>query len=292
MYLSELFDCYDQEELILPSKLSTAPHLVHLLLRHVECAFLIRKMTSPSIKASIKPEDLFTRLDHIIAVPSIDPEYRTRALMFRVIEMCNWYADRVEDLNGGPVSAATKLTAIELSKEATRIHEENATSNGRAVMYVHATVRRSLILPQAQENWVKACDDLKPLDRDDLYFSLKALTQQLFRAITSNDPIAVGSCLPALDETLGLGEWGKIVYDKWWKAEEQKLLKSDLWMKACDAAFSNLRTPFTRQSTLSNSNYSQPAPPISPKSQQPIMRKPVPSIRSYSNSHYPNDSGS
>src|SRR5437762_1471101 len=183
MYLSELFDRYGQKELISPSKLSTAPHLVHLLLRHVECAFLIRKMTSPSLKANIKLEDLLTRLGHIFQAPSIDPEYRTRALTFRVTEMCNWYADGVEDINGGPVTAATKLTAIELSKEAIRIHEENATSNGKAVMYVHATVRRGLGLPQAQENWVRACSDLKPLDRDDLYFSLKALTQQLFRAI-------------------------------------------------------------------------------------------------------------
>ena len=202
MYLSELFDRYDQNELLSSSKLSTAPHLLHLLLRHVECAFLIRKMTSPSLKASIKLEDLFTRLDHIIPATSIDPEYRTRALSFRVIEMCNWYADRVEDVNGGPVATSTKLTAIELSKEAIRVHEENATSNGKAVMYVHAMVRRGLGLPQAHEIWIRACSDLKLLDRDDLYFSLKALTQQLFRAITSNDPIAVRSCLPALDEML------------------------------------------------------------------------------------------
>ena len=292
MYLSELFDRYDQKELTSPSRLSTAPHLVHLLLRRIECALLIRKMTSASIKASIDLDDLLSRLDLIIPTRSIDPEYRTRALLFRIIEMCNWYADRVEDVNGGPVTAATKLAAMELSKETIRIHEENATSNGRAVLYVHAMVRRSLVLPQAEENWVKACGDLKLLDRDDLYFSLKALTQQLFLAITSNDPIAVRSCLPALDETLGLGEWGKMFYDKWWKAEEQKLMKSDLWMKACDTEFSNLRTPVRRQSTPSISTYGQPASPTLPKSPQPIRRKPTPSIHSLSSGHYPNDTTS
>ena len=287
MYLSELFDRYDQKELMSPSKLSTAPHLIHLLLRHIECSLLIRKMTSPSIKASIKLEDLLSRLDNLIHAESIDPEHRTRAMLFHLSEMCNWYSDRVEDLNGGPVAPATKLHAIELSKQAVHIHEENATSNGRAVMFVHAMVRRSLGLPQAQENWVKACGDLKLLDRDDLFFSLKALTQQLFRAITSNDPIAVRSCLPALDETLGLGEWGKIFYDKWWKAEEQKLIKSGLWMKACNTEFSNLRTPVAGRSTLSISTYSQSESPTSP---QQVRRKPTPSLRSFSSGHYPSDS--
>lgn len=283
MYLSELFARDDQNELISPSKLSTAPHLVHLLLRHVECTFLIRKMTSPSIKQSINVEDHLSRLDHIIAAPSIDPELRTRALLFRVVEMCNWYAGRVEDLNGGPVAAATKLTAIELIREANRIHEENATSNGLAVMYVHALVRRGLVLPQAQESWVKACGNLKLLDRDDLYFSVKGLTQRLFQAITSNDPVAVRSCLPALDEMLGLGEFGKIFYDKWWKQEEQKLMKTDLWMKACDTEFSNLGRPITVQSTMMPiSNYGQPASPPSPQSLQSIRRKPAPSVRSFS----------
>jgi hypothetical protein len=290
MYLSELFDRYDQKELMSMSKLSTAPHLAHLLLRHIECSLLIRKMTSSSIKASIKLEDLLSRLGHIIHAESIDPEHRTRALLFHISEMCNWYSDRVEDLNGGPVAPAIKLQAIELSREAVQIHEENATSNGTAVMYVHAMVRRSLKLPQAQENWVKACGDLKLLDRDDLFFSLKALTQHLFRAITSKDPIAVRSCLPALDETLGLGEWGKIFYDKWWKAEEQKLIKSSLWMKACNSEFSNLQIPVAGQPTLSTSTYGQSASPTSPKSPQQVRRKPTPSVRSFSSGHYPNDS--
>ena len=232
IFLSELFHRFDENELYSPSKLASTPHLVYLHLRYLECAFLIRKMTSSGIKTSIKLEDLLKKLDKIIIIPSLDPEIKTRALCLRVIEMCSWCSDRVDDANGGPVAAPTKLKAIELSQEAIRIHNEFSTENGPAVMYVRAMVRRSLLLPRAQETWVTACADLRLLDRDDLYFSLKSITQQLFRAISSGDVSALRDCLPALDETLSLGEWGKIFYDKWWRAEELKIAKTSLWRKA------------------------------------------------------------
>ena len=249
MYLSELFARHDQHQLLAPSTLSSTPNLCHLLLRHLECSFLIRKMTSPKVKTGINLEDLLTKLDRILDVRDLHPDHKTRALALRVFEQANWLPDRVEDVNGGGASDVLKQTSIRQSREAISIHEEFATGNGVVLHFVNETVKRSLGFANAKETWEVVCNQLPLLDRDDLYFSVKSLTQRVFKAVMSRDANALRMCLPALNQTLSLGEWGRMFNDKWWRAEEMRLAKTELWRKACDGETlhsPNIQTPVTR----------------------------------------------
>src|SRR5271155_2934779 len=250
MYLSELFAPHDNELLLSPSTLSSTPGLAHLLLRHLECGFLIRKMSSPKVKAGIDIDDLLTKLDHVLDASKLHAEHRTRAIAFRVTEQGHWLPDRVESPNGGPASEGLKQNSIRQCQEAINIHEEFATPNGASLQFVYAMVKRSLGYSNTSEIWDVACHELPLLDRDDLYFSMKSLTQRLFKAVVSRDVNGLRMSLPALNETLSLGEWGKMFYDKWWRAEEAKLVKTDLWRRACEGEtpfIPNMRTPVTRK---------------------------------------------
>jgi len=110
---------------------------------------------------------------------------------------------------GGLANEVLKQNTIRQCQDAISIHEEFATANGASLRYVHAMVKRSLGYSNASENWEAACYELPPLDRDDLYFSMKSLTQRLFKAVVSGDVNGIRMSLPALNETLSLGEWGK-----------------------------------------------------------------------------------
>jgi hypothetical protein len=190
-------------------------------------------MTSAKMKTNVDLDNLLTRLDHITDAPSINPDDKVRALVFRVIEQCNWLNDRVDDVNGGPAPEALKQKSLRQRTEAMRIHEEFATKNGTIVYYLNALIKRSLGLGEWVDSWETACNELATLDRDDLYFSLKGITQRLFRAINSNDIKAVQSCILPLKETLTLGEWGQMFHDKWWREQERQLGNNELWNKAC-----------------------------------------------------------
>ena len=253
IYLSERFSRYDN---ILNAPLpKSTPPLHHLLLRYVEVSFLIRKMTSPVVKSGMHIDALLKTLDRIIDTPQLHPEHKSRAIILRVAEQALWYADRVEDVHGDPASEALKQTSIRLIKEAYSIHENFATQNGAAVNFVYATVRRSLGYSQ-EDSWNKVCAALPSLDRDDLYFSMKGITQKLARAINARDVPALRACLPALNETLSLGEWGKMFYDKWWRQEEQRLRNTDLWKQAN----AEISTPSHSQSNMAKVDRSTPMP--------------------------------
>jgi hypothetical protein len=224
MYLSELFSPHDNEILLSPSTLSSTPGLAHLLLRHIECGFLIRKMASPKVKAGIDIDDLLSKLDLVLDAPNLHAEDKTRAIAFRVTEQGHWLPDRVDSPNGGPASEILKQNSIRQCQKAIKIHEEFATANGASLNFVYAMVKRSLGYSNASESWDAACSELPPLDRDDLYFSMKSLTQRLFKAVVSGDVIGLRMSLPALNETLSLGEWVKMFYDKWWRGEEASVL--------------------------------------------------------------------
>ena len=233
IFVSELCDRYEDKDLYSPAVLSSTTHLIHLLLRQVECAFLLRKMTSNSVKAGINHEQLIFVLDRIIEAPKVHPELLTRAMILHVAEQCQWQPNGVKTIYNGPVSETVKQNAFRSTKSAISLHEENATSNGPAVHFTHVMVRRSLGYSLAEGEWANACKAVPNLDRDDLYFSMKSLTQAIFRAVFTDDATALRECLPALNETLSLGEWGKIFYDKWWKGEEHNLVGTAIWRKAC-----------------------------------------------------------
>jgi hypothetical protein len=190
-------------------------------------------MTSNSVKAGISHEQLIFALDRIIDTPDLHAELLTRAMIIRVSELCVCQPGAVKDINNAPASDTVKQKGFHSSKSALSMHEEAATTNGAAVNFTHTMVRRSLGYSLGEGEWLKVCKALPNLDRDDLYFSLKGLTQSVFRAVSMDDAVGLRECLPALNETLSLGEWGKIFYDKWWKAEEGKLVGSALWRRAC-----------------------------------------------------------
>jgi len=230
--VSKICDRYEDQDLYAPPILSSTPNLIHLLLRQVECAFLLRKMTSNSVKVGINHGQLIFVLDSIIETPKVHPELLTRAMILRVAEQCQWGPNGVKDIYNSPASETLKQSGFRSSKSALSIHEDNATSNGPAVNFTHAMVRRSLGYSLTQGEWANVCKALPKIDRDDLYFSMKGLTQAIFQAVSTDNAAALRECLPALNETLSLGEWGKIFYDKWWKGEEQNLVGTALWKKA------------------------------------------------------------
>lgn len=271
IYLSELFSRYD-------GKLSAAlpgstPHLHHLVLRYVEVSFLIRKMTSPGVKSGMSIDPLLAMLDRIIEARKPHPEHKSRALILRVSEQAVWLVECVEDAHGGPASQALKQASIRQINEAVAIHEQLLTSNGPSVNFVHAVVRRGLGYIKAQEEWDEACDMVPSLDRDDLYFSLKAITQKLFRAINSQDVSDLRATIPALQETLGLGEWGKLFYDKWWRGEEQSLRSTDLWKNACSGmAYTSPghgHTEIHRSMSMPAGQSTQAGQTVTPKTEKP-----------------------
>ena len=239
IFVSELCDRYEDQDIYSPAILSSTPNLIHLLLRQVECAFLLRKMTSNSVKVGINHGQLIFVLDCIIETPKVHPELLTRAMILRVAEQCQWRPDGVKDIHNGPASETLKQSGFRSSKSALSIHEENATSNGPAVNFTHTMVRRSLGYSLAPGEWANVCKALPKLDRDDLYFSMKGLTQAIFRAVSTDNAAALRECIPALNETLSLGEWGKIFYDKWWKGEEQNLVGTVIWKKACEGIWAD-----------------------------------------------------
>jgi hypothetical protein len=244
--------------------LSSTPNLVHLVLRHIECAFLLRKMTSNSVKAGISHEQLIFALDRIIETPDLHAELLTRAMIIRVSEWCIWQPNGVKDIYNAPASETIKQKGFHSSKAALSMHEEAATTNGAAVNFTHTMVRRSLGYSLGEGEWLKVCKALPNLDRDDLYFSLKGLTQSIFRAVSMDDAVGLRECLPALNETLSLGEWGKIFYDKWWKTEERKLVGSGIWRRACVGIWSAPFMPEMRSvSTRPPLQHAYTSPPSS-----------------------------
>jgi hypothetical protein len=168
-------------------------------------------------------------VDRIANIPFLEPAYKARALAFRAIEGCRWLLHTVEEVNGEAASDATRQKSLELSEEAVHLHEKCTTENGFA-HYVRFVVKRSLGLLH-HESWDKVCS--RPnLDRDDLYFSFLCLAEHVVKAGHSGDVNHMRLCISAAQETLNLGEWGKM-FDTWWKLQEQGLGNSELWRKAC-----------------------------------------------------------
>ena len=235
VYILEIFSHYDQTQLFLPATLSRTPRLVQILLKFIECGFLIRTFATGKIKATVNQLTLFQRLDELIECPGLVPEHKSRAMTLRVIEGCDWYPDKVEDLQGGPPQKELIDKFIQMTDHAVRILETGGPETGvAAAHYVRAMVRRSLRLSKWQESWEAACNKLDLLDRDDLYFSLQILTDRITDATKKNDAAKLKACIPALEETLNLGEWGKLFYEKWWRNEERNLSKLELWRKVRD----------------------------------------------------------
>jgi hypothetical protein len=166
IYLSELFASHDNE-LLSPSTLTATPGLAHLLLRHIEWAFLIRKMTSPKVQAGIHL-GLLAKLDRLLDASELHPEHKTRAIAFRVTEQGHWLPDRVEGINGGLANEVLKQNTIRQCQDAISIHEEFATANGASLRFVHVMVKRNLGYSNASQNWEATCNELPQLDRDDL----------------------------------------------------------------------------------------------------------------------------
>src|SRR5277367_5938640 len=81
----------------------------------------------------------------------------------------------------------------------------------------------------------------------------------------SGDVNGLRAGLPALNETLSLGEWGKMFYDKWWRSEEVVLVKTDPWKRACEGEtpfIPNMTTPVVRKPVRHDGQTSSPVSPF------------------------------
>jgi hypothetical protein len=234
VYLSEILQRYD-EDAILPSTMASTPHLVHLLLRQIDCAILIKWGCPGKLSDGISIEKLLHNLTLIIDNPLIDPESRSRALAMRVMKQCNWFAGRVNDLDGKPASEELKERSLRETREAIRLHEDFKTTNKGMLYLTLHIVERGLGMP-TEGSWANACSQLSLLDRDDLRVSLSFIIFRTPAAVNAKDNKTVKACVLAIQEALALGEWGKMFDTQWFKKTEPNLLTHEVWRTEWDAA--------------------------------------------------------
>jgi hypothetical protein len=230
IYIAELIYRHDKKELLSSSTLANSPHLAHLILRHVECSCAIRDLAPAELKANIDVEDLLRTLDALINASFIDPNIKVRATAIRILQQCHWRSGEVLDLNNEPASTEVKQQALRDIQEAVNLNElsEGSKRNEGLLYYALYRVRAGLGVP-CERNWEDACAHLELVDSNDLYVTLPFLVDNLKRALTSDDCIAIRKNIVAIKEAISLGEWGQMFYSGFWKKSEPIFQQWDTW---------------------------------------------------------------
>lgn len=219
-YLSDLLYRHDEDDLF--RAISSVPHLVHLLLRDIECRVLMASLTEPPLRNTFKMEDVVKTLTRIIGHPNIDPHIKARALAMRVVEKCDWNTNDVRNLNGKPASEDVKQGCLAGALDALEIARKNKVFNLAFYYLVVYIVRDGLGRPDP-ETWSKVASYAKSVTvRDDLYFALVYMNSRVGKAIQA--PVngsVIQECLREVSEYgRSCGEWGKLlaeVAERTWK---------------------------------------------------------------------------
>ena len=236
LYLSEILDPYQRCDDAIRPIVYASQRYIHLLLRYIECGFLIHALAKGRIRGNINVYSLLSKLDDVIASPSQATVTKSRALVMRITEQCTWGDSKVTDLDGEPASAELIAKSVEQSEEAVRLHEMSyieAEQGAVAARYVRAMVYQSIGLQGSRQALDRIQEQVELCNRDDLYLSLMATTRRVGHVTRYGDVNAFRSCISEVREMLNLGEYGKLFHDGWWKKQYQYLVKVEPWKSIC-----------------------------------------------------------
>ena len=237
LFLSNLFDRYDDQTLLSCDTLSTTPHLAFLLLLRIECSMLIHDSSSTLDKRLHEiwrfSRDFFI-LTQIIRTQSRTPELKTKAMALRVMMTMDPATGTVHEIwRETPDSDHSQQTkAVQEAKRAIRIHKEYTTDNGDILKFTLAFVKDTLGTSQfeAANFAVKA----RLLDRSELYFSHQMLVSVLEAAVATKSCSCLRHAIRYAKETTAIGEWGGMFGAGWWLNQRLELADTELWKRAMD----------------------------------------------------------
>ena len=239
LFLSDLFELYDEQILYNFDTLSTTPHLAYLLLLRVECSMLIHDL-SPKLDKQLHgvrrfAEDFFA-LTQIIRTPSIDPELKTKAMVMRVMMTIDPGSGRVSEIWGENKNETTQIAlqtkVIQEAQKAIRTHKEYSTSNGEILKFTLACVKDAF--GASKFDAANTALDSRLFDRSELFFSLQMLVSVVEEAVATKSSQHLRLAIRYAEETKMLGEWGGMFTAGWWLNQRLELAETELWKKATE----------------------------------------------------------
>ena len=236
MYLTDIFEPYNYNDLFFPSTFEANPSLVHFLLRHIECGILI-KMLNGNLFSTIglDVDGLFHLLAQISENDSINPEYRARAMAMRIVRTFGWESGKVypcwassEDENSSPMTLQLKL--IREIGVAMQLHKKYSTENSQLLHLTLSLVKRAMGHPFL-ESYKAAMNAHKGgINPNDHLATFIFINLTLRIATAESNRTAIRVLIRAVDELKLRGEWG-MLYGDWWCIQEAEFAKRDIWRK-------------------------------------------------------------
>ena len=192
LYLSELFQSHNYNELFAPRTLEVNPHLAYLLIQHIECAITLKILNGGLFATlGLNFDTLFHLLGRLSENRYVNPELRARAMAMRVVRTFGWESGKVsncwaetEDQAASPITLQLKL--VQEIEIAFHFHKQFSTGNSAILHLVLCLVKRA-IDRTFEENYAAAIKLHKTaIDRDDLlatfvYFNHLGATRKLIR---------------------------------------------------------------------------------------------------------------
>lgn len=238
LYLSTMFEPYDEAFLYAASTLMLTPYLAELLLRHIECSLLIAILDS-SLFATLDMDqvDLVHRLICLGGMDTLNAGYRVRATAMRILATVDWDSGEVwegwaspEDGEDPPQHVLQDKVLDEI-EAAIRLHEEHETGNATLLYYAQAFVQKSFNLPFI-DSWNIAWSERNPFDIDHgnllLTFSYIVFTTRVYVKLGAS--LDVRECIRNIEQAKLLGQWGRM-FSEWWVGEEKDLASKEVWKK-------------------------------------------------------------
>ena len=239
LFLSKLFQQYDEQILCSCDTLSKTPHLAYLLLLRVECNLLIHDLSSEmdkQLNAIWRFSNDFFTLTQIIQTLSIDPELKTKAMAMRVMMTVYPGSGKVSEIwadNRSETSQiALRTKVIEEAKKAISIHKQYSTDNGDILRFTLAYVKDAFGASEFEAAGTALAS--RVLDRSELYFSIQKLASLVEEAVATNSSEHLRLSIRYAEEAKVLGEWGGMFTAGWWLSQRLELADSELWKKATE----------------------------------------------------------
>ena len=226
LYLSAMFEPYDDEFLYSASTLMSTPCLPDLLLRHIECSLLIAIFDASLFTAlEMDQVDLVQKLIRISGMPSIDAKFRVRAVAMRVLATIDWDSGAVwegwakTDDGEEPTQQVLQGNVLDALDDAVHLHEEHETPNTTLLYYTKAFAEKAFDLPFV-DSWNSAWDERGPFELDHsnllLTFSYIIFTTREYVSLGSNPDVK--ECIRIIEQAKLLGQWGRM-FSEWWVTE-------------------------------------------------------------------------
>ena len=238
LFLSNLFQRYDEQILCDCDTLSITPHLAYLLLLRVECSMLIHDLSSKLDKQLHGvwrfAQDFFI-LTQIIRTPSLDPELKTKAMAMRIMMTIDPGTGKVSEIwgeNKETSQIALQTKVIQEAKRAIRTHQEYSTNNGDILKFTLSCVKDTFGASKFEA--ANTALDSRILDRSELYFSLQMLVSVVEEAVATKSSQHLRLCIRYAEETKVLGEWGGMFTAGWWLNQRLELADTELWKRATE----------------------------------------------------------